>query len=130
VTRKPQFLGLEEVLEIHRDQIERYGGRKGVRDRGLLESALALPRAGAGGAYFHADVFEMAAAYLFHIVRNQPFVDGNWRVGAMATYVFLALNGRQLAASEAAYERLVLSIAEERKDKPAATEFFRKHAKA
>ncbi|HEU4394714.1 MAG TPA: Fic family protein, partial [Planctomycetota bacterium] len=73
---QPDFLGLDEVLEIHRDQIARYGGRPGVRDMGLLESALAMPRAGAAGQWFHADLHEMAAAYLFHIAQNHPIVDG------------------------------------------------------
>ena len=73
----PIFLGLDEVIEIHRDQIERYGGHPGVRDMGLLQSAIAMPQASHGGKYLHADLFEMAAAYLFHIVQNHPFVDAN-----------------------------------------------------
>jgi death-on-curing protein len=126
---EPEFLGLDEVLEIHRDQIERYGGSDGIRDLGLLQSALAMPRAGAGGEYFHGDLLEMAAAYLFHIVKNHPFIDGNKRVGAMAAFVFLSLNGRTLDASNAAYERIVRSVAEGRADKSAVTVFFRKHGK-
>jgi len=66
----PIFLSLGEVLEIHRDQIERYGGSPGIRDLGLLQSALAMPAAGFGGRYLHTDLFEMAAAYLFHITRG------------------------------------------------------------
>ena len=61
----PDFLSFAEVLEIHRDQIERYGGKTGNRDLGLLQSALATPAAGFGGRYLHGDLFEMAAAYLF-----------------------------------------------------------------
>src|SRR5207245_5063328 len=86
------FLDLAEVTEIHRDQIERYGGAHGVRDQGLLESALAMPQAGMAGEYFHTDLFEMAAAYLFHLAKNHPFIDGNKRVAAMAAFVFLAMN--------------------------------------
>ncbi|TWT41829.1 hypothetical protein RAS1_29520 [Phycisphaerae bacterium RAS1] len=67
---EPSFLELAEVLYIHADQIERYGGIASIRDAGLLESALAMPRAGFGGAWLHHDLFEMAAAYLFHIVQN------------------------------------------------------------
>jgi len=126
----PVFLELDEVLEIHRDQIGRYGGSPGIRDLGLLQAALAMPRAGAGGQYFHSDLFEMAAAYLFHIVKNHPFVDGNKRVGAMAAFVFLRLNGATLEAPERAYERLVLSVAEGKSDKPAITGFLRKHCRA
>ena len=125
----PVFLELEESVEIHRDQIERYGGRTGIRDMALLQSALAMPRAGSGGQYFHTDLPEMAAAYLFHIVKNHPFVDGNKRVGAMAAFVFLELNGITLEAREPAFEKVVLSVAEGKSDKAAVAAFFRKHAK-
>lgn len=72
----PKFLMLDDVLEVQCDQIERYGGTLGVRDNGLLESALAAPHSGFGGHYLHADLFEMASAYLFHLVQNHPFLDG------------------------------------------------------
>ena len=90
---EPAFLTLAEVVEVHRDQIERYGGRGGVRDIRLLESALAAPAASAGGEYAHPDLFAMAAAYTFHIVKNHPFVDGNKRTGLASTLVFLEVNG-------------------------------------
>jgi death-on-curing protein len=93
---EPAFLTLAEVVEIHRDQIERYGGRGGVRDIRLLESALAAPAVSAGGEYAHPDLFAMAAAYTFHIVKNHPFVDGNKRAGLAAALVFLELNGISL----------------------------------
>ena len=123
----PDFLGLDEVLEIHRDQIERYGGKQGVRDLGLLESALGMPPSGSGAGYFHADIFEMAAAYLFHVVKDHPFVDGNKRTGAMAAYVFLAMNGLRLEATNSAYERLVRAVAAGRADKAEVAAFLRKH---
>ena len=125
----PVFLGLDEALEIHRDQIERYGGSAGVRDMALLQSSLAMPRAGSGGQYFHTDLHEMAAAYLFHVVKNHPFVDGNKRVGAMAAFVFLELNDLRLEVSEPAFEKRVLSVAEGKSDKATVAAFFRKHAK-
>lgn len=68
----PDFLTLEEVIEIHHDQINRYGGNGGIRDLGLLESALAQPQTIFGGAFLHTDLFEMAAAYFFHIIQNPP----------------------------------------------------------
>ena len=108
----PTFLTLDEVIEIHRDMIERYGGSGGVRDLGLLESAVAMPQAGMGDQYFHATLYEMAAAYLFHIVQNHPFVDGNKRVGATAAFVFLKLNGLTVSASEPEFERMVRQVAE------------------
>ncbi len=121
----PLFLALDEVLEIHRDQIERYGGIPGVRDMGLLQSALAMPAAMFGGQYLHHDLYEMAAAYLFHIARNHPFVDGNKRAGTVAAIVFLAMNNLELDADETALEEIVLATARGSVDKPALAEFFR-----
>jgi death-on-curing protein len=123
----PEFLSLAEVLAIHRDQIERYGGEPHVRDLGLLESALAMPAAGSRGQYFHEDLPAMAAAYLFHIVRNHPFVDGNKRTGAMAAFAFLALNGLALDATEKEFEALVRAVAEGRAGKAEAAGFFRRN---
>jgi death-on-curing protein len=71
VTDEPEFLTLDEILEIHRDQIERYGGDEGIRDSGLLESAVAMPQQSFGGEYLHRDIFEMAAAYAFHRPRTK-----------------------------------------------------------
>jgi death-on-curing protein len=71
------FLTLAEVIDIHTDQVERYGGSHGVRNMNLLSSAVAMPAASFGGNYLHADIFEMAAAYGFHIAQNHPFIDGN-----------------------------------------------------
>ncbi len=80
--REVDFLSLEDVLEMHLDQIRRYGGSAEVRDMGLLESAIAMPQATYAGENLHEDVYSMAAAYFFHIVQNHPFVDGNKRTGA------------------------------------------------
>jgi death-on-curing protein len=123
----PVFLTLDEVLEIHRNQIETHGGRTGVRDMDLLQSALAMPHAGTGGEFFHADVFEMAAAYLYHIIRNHPFADGNKRVAAMSAFVFLRLNGHTLQATAGAFERLVVAAAEGKVDKATIARFFQEH---
>jgi death-on-curing protein len=83
------FLTVEDVESLHDEQLARYGGSAGVRDRGALESAVATPQATFGGEHLHATVFEMAAAYAFHIAQNQPFVDGNKRAGLNAALVFL-----------------------------------------
>jgi death-on-curing protein len=125
----PTFLTLDEVIEIHRDMIERYGGSFGIRDEGLLESAVAMPQAGFGEQYIHSDVLEMAAAYLFHIVRNQPFVDGNKRTGAMAAFSFLKLNQQTLNAGELKFERLVRAAAEGKLGKEKIAEFFQNNSK-
>lgn len=124
----PTFLSLDEVLQIHSDQIERYGGEPSVRDLGLLQSALATPAAAFGGQYLHADLYEMAAAYLFHITQNHAFVDGNKRTGAVAALVFLMLNGVQIDAAEDTFEQLVRRLAEGKADKAAVADFLRRHA--
>ena len=92
----PRFLTLEEVGEIHEQSILRYGGSPGLRDAGLLESAAAAPQASFGGTFLLDSIFEMAAAYLWHLAKNHAYVDGNKRVAAGAALVFLRLNGRRI----------------------------------
>ena len=121
----PAFLTIDEIVAIHQDQIARYGGLAGVRDWGLLQSALGMPAAGFGGQYVHADPCEMAAACLFHLVQNHPFIDGNKRMGAVAAFVFLALNQRRLTADNNSYAELVLSVARGETPKSAVADFFR-----
>lgn len=122
---EPVFLTLGEVLEIHRDQINRYGGDPGIRDLGLLQSALAMPASGFGGQYLHGDLFEMGAASLFHIVQNHPFVDGKKWTGAVSALVFLELNGIDVDMDEDAFENMVRSVAEGKSSKSAVAEFLR-----
>jgi death on curing protein len=127
---RPLFLSLEEVLDIHHDQIKRYGGAEGIRDLGLLLSALAMPEAGGRGQYCYTDLFEMPAAYLFHIVKNHPFVDGNKRTGVVAAIVFLAMNRVEVRATNEALVDIVLSVAKVGLQKSAIAEFFRRHSLA
>ena len=126
----PVFLELAELIRIHRDQMERYGGAMGVRDLDLLKSAIAMPAAGAGEVFSREDIFAMAAAYLFHIVRNHPFVDGNKRVGAVAAFIFLSLNGIELDAPETDFEALVMDVASSRAGKLEVTLFLRRYGRA
>lgn len=121
------FLGLDEVLEIHRDQIRRYGGLTGVRDFGLLQSAISMPCATFEGAYLHQSLLEMASAYLFHLVQNHPFYDGNKRTGAVAAMVFMEMNGIDIRADEEAFEQLVRNVAAGKADKKAITAFFERN---
>jgi death-on-curing protein len=121
----PTFLTLEEVLMIHGDQIKRYGGAPGIRDTAVLRSALAMPQAGAGGEYFHGDLFEMAAAYLFHLVMNHAFVDGNKRVGTAAAVIFLDLNGVEIAPSDDDLVELVLGVIAGQVSKAEVANFLR-----
>jgi death-on-curing protein len=96
---------------------------------GLLKSAVAMPQASFGGEFLHTDLFEMAAAYLFHIVQNHAFLDGNKRVGAMAAFTFLKSNGFTLTARDTDFEHIVLAVAEGRLGKAAVAEFLRRHSR-
>ncbi len=125
----PVFLSLDEVIEIHQDMIERYGGSAGIRDMGLLQSAVAVPQASFGGEFLHTDLFEMAAAYLFHIVQNHPFIDGNKRVGSAAAMVFLELNGVEAKVSNELLAATVLDLAQGKIAKAAIAEFLRTHSR-
>lgn len=122
---KPDFLELAEVLYIHADQIERYGGDASIRDAGLLESAVAMPRATFGGEFLHRDLYEMGAAYLYHIVQNHPFVDGNKRTGTATALVFFEMNGVAIDADEDELVALVLDVAQGLADKARIAEFLR-----
>ena len=123
-----QFLELDDVIEIHAGQIANYGGSDGIRDLGLLKSALAQPEAGFGGQYLHADVFEMAAAYLFHLVMNHPFIDGNKRVGLESALVFLEINSILIDASDDELVDLVLKTATGSLSKAEITAFLKSHS--
>jgi death on curing protein len=122
------FLTLDDVLALHADLITRYGGSPLVRDVGLLESAVAMPAATFGGERLHASLEEQAGAYLFHLVKNHPFVDGNKRIGLMAMLVFLGLNGRRLEAPDDDLTDVVLGVAEGRITKAEVAVFVRRHS--
>jgi death-on-curing protein len=119
------FLSLEQVLAIHADQVRRYGGGLGVRDLGLLKSALATPQASFSGQYLHPTLHEMAAAYLFHLTQNHPFLDGNKRIGLAAAIAFLGLNDTWLESDPAELLEMVRSVARGRIGKPEIAVFLR-----
>jgi len=121
------FLTLDEVLAIHSDQIERYGGSFGIRDRSLLESALAMPEATFSGEDLHPSSFEKAAAYVFHLVKNHPFVDGNKRVGLAVGLAFLALNDILITATDDELVELILDVARGKRSKADVAVFLRSH---
>jgi len=106
---EPIWIDLEVVLAIHDEQLAEHGGQAGVRDRGLLESALARPRNPFG--YGESSLARLAAAYAFGISRNHPFLDGNKRTSLVVAELFLELNGLELAASDAACVSTFLSLA-------------------
>lgn len=107
----PLFIELEKVLELHAMLVERYGGSQGVREMNLLLSALEMPKAGFGGEYLHRSLCEMAAAYVFHLAKNHPFVDGNKRTAFATMDVFLQMNGFDfLCTAEEAFD-FILKVA-------------------
>jgi death on curing protein len=119
-------LTVEIVREIHSEVIGRFGGSDGVRDMALLESAVAAPQASFGGQSPYQDITEMAAAYLFYLCKNHPFLDGNKWVGLGACLVFLRLNGMQPKADGVDWETLTLSVAASEIDRDEATRRLRK----
>lgn len=108
---EPSFLTLAEVIEVHADQIRRYGGQEGVRDFGLLESALAQPEASFGGEWLHGSLHAMAAAYAYHLCQNHPFIDGNKRTALTCALVFLDLNEITLRDPQGLLKDAMLQVA-------------------
>lgn len=120
------FLSVEDVLVIHENTIAAEGGAPGLRDAGLLESAVLMPQQQFGGRYLHPDGAAMAAAYLFHIVQNHAFYDGNKRTGALAALVFLDINGATKLPAPDALEQITLSVAAGETSKEELTAWMRK----
>ncbi len=123
------FRSVDVVQKIHRRVIEEFGGDPGLRDRGLLESAVAMPQSTFGGVDLHVGLPEKAAAYHFHLCANHPFIDGNKRVAVAAAEVFLLINGHELSASDHDVEDLTLGVAAGRLSKDQVIEFFAKFVK-
>jgi death-on-curing protein len=128
VSLEPMFLSVENVLSIHTRMIKEFGGRPGVADRGLLESAVAMPAAGFAGEFLHQNLPTMAAAYLFHICKNHPFFDGNKRVTVVAAEIFLNVNGMKLNVGNEELKRLCLGVAGGGTSKDETVAFFEKRA--
>jgi death-on-curing protein len=120
------FLNLEDVLEIHTDQINRYGGKSGLRDQNLLLSAIAQPHSTYDGQYLHKTLHDKAAAYLFHICQNHPFIDGNKRVAIVSALMFLAMNALPIDYDETALEKLTFSVAQGKTKKEKIAAFLLK----
>ncbi|MEO6097146.1 MAG: type II toxin-antitoxin system death-on-curing family toxin [Fibrobacteria bacterium] len=128
MTRTPddcEHLTVSRVREIHAVMLEQFGGSTGVRDEGLLESAVAAPQATAYGQSPFADLVEVAAAYLFYICRNHSFIDGNKRTAMTAAIVFFRMNRMDSAPDGEAWEILVLDVAASKLDRDGTTRRFR-----
>lgn len=123
------YLSVPDILRIHGRVIADFGGDPGLRDRGLLESAAAMPQATFGGEELHAGLAEKAAAYHYHLCSNHPFVDGNTRVAVVAAELFLLLNGRELRADDDELETLTLGVAAGKLSKDEVTRFFARQLK-
>jgi death-on-curing protein len=124
-----KFLNKEIILTFHQDQLERYGGKSGVRDDKLLESALAQPQASFGGKYVHKDLFQMASAYGFHLCQNHPFYDGNKRTALIAMYTFLYINGYQIKADKKSLFAIMMDLASGKVKKEELAKYLKKHSR-
>ena len=124
----PLFLTLDEILALHEEQVRQFGGSHGVRDLGQLASAIGSVEATFGGEFLHASLLEMAAAYLYGICKNHPFIDGNKRTATASALVFLEMNGIEIDAGESDFYDLVIGIAEGRITKSEIAVFFQRHA--
>ena len=121
-------LSVEIVREIHAEAIKTFGGLNGIRDEALLASAVFAPQSSFGGKSPYTDLIDVAAAYLFHLCRNHPFVDGNKRTAMAAAIVFLRLSGMETAPDSEKWERLLLDVAAGKLDRDQTTQYLRKLA--
>jgi death-on-curing protein len=127
VNQLPRFLSIEDILRLHAIAIEDQGGDFSLRDRGLLESAIATPAQQLEGRLLHPDIPAMAAAYAFHICGNHPFVDGNKRAALAAMVAFLSDNSWSFDATADEAEPMILRLAAGELDKLSFTTWARKH---
>ena len=122
--QEPVFLAREQIEQIHRDQINEFGGIHGLRDEGALESAIAQPL----NVYFYGngDLFEIAGAYAYHIAESQAYLDGNKRTGVQAALDFLEINGVDTSRLPelAAYDAMI-AVANHQMDRTGLAQFFR-----
>jgi death-on-curing protein len=124
-----KFLTIEQVIKLHNDLLARTGGIVALTNTGMLEAAIAAAQSGYGDVYFHTDVFEMAAAYAFHIAKNHPFMEGNKRCGLSACLIFLDLNGYSVQPPDPKMlENAMVDIVDGLIDKSGFAELLRRHA--
>lgn len=121
------FLSVEEVIQIHDSLVSQYGGLQGIRDIGLLISAIEMPKAKMFGEHLHKSLFDKASAYLFHIVCNHAFLDGNKRTGAASMLIFLAQNGCKTKYNMKEFEEMVCSVAKGGFTKDEISKFLQKN---
>ena len=123
-----RFLSLSEILLIHENQIDLYGGSPGTRDINLCISAIAMPEGQFSGEYFHRNIFEMAAAYIFHISQNHPFVDANKRTALATALVFLDLNEIEITDPREKLYTMMIEVASGKLNKEKISEILKQLA--
>ena len=123
---EPKFLALDDVFRIHARSLAEHGGSDGIRDPGLIESAIASAK---NTFYYGGDWFDVAASYAFHLAESQAFVDGNKRTAVVAALVFLAENGVYVRPSTWELYSAMIDVAEKKKTKADLAEIFRQRAK-
>ena len=123
MSKEPAWLTVEAVLAVHEQLVAEHGGDAGVRNLGLLDSALAAPRH--HYAYGERDIFVLAAAYAYGITRNHPFIDGNKRAALLAAYTFLGINGWGLNAPEEQVVKVVVGLSDRSVSAEAFAEWLR-----
>lgn len=119
-----EYLTVEQVIELHDAMIKRYGGLPGIRDKNLLHSAVDAPKAGMFGQEMYPSVYEKAAVYLYHIVRNHPFNDANKRTGYAVALVFLEVNNAKKRFKKEDLENLVVEVAKGKESKEQIARFL------
>lgn len=125
----PEFLEIADILDIHQILIEQFGGMSGIRDEGLLESALSQPKATFFGELLHSTIYQQAAGYLYHLAKNHPFLDGNKRTAYGAMEAFLRLNGYNLDLSNDEAYNMVMQVAQSEMSKEELSSFLKQHIK-
>ena len=123
------FVTLNEALELHKDQVTIFGGSAGIRDLGLLQTALGMAESSFGGQQLHEFPHGMAGAYLFHVASNHPLIDGNKRAALAIAIAFLKLNRHTLGCTQTEAYEMTLAVAAGSLDKPAVVEFFKQHVR-
>lgn len=122
------FLTLEELVEIHHNQVGRMGGQMGLRHEGVLRACLATPANKIGGRYAHQDIYEMAAAYLFHITDQRPFLRGNQKVAVLACLYFLYLHDIEYTGTPQDLAQVARDTAQGRLTKIQIADFLRRNS--
>lgn len=128
--REIRFILIDEVFRVHESALEEYGGEAGVRDENRLMSALDQPKAGIEGEYFHRDLFEMSAAYMFYMIKDHPFIDGNKRVGTILALLFLGLNGVEVITTNDELRKVAEKTATDEIGKSDIAQFLRVNSRS